>query len=40
VGDVREIEQDYIYWPLKYRRIAAQWRENSIWGQLFQQYQN
>ncbi len=36
---IGEIEQDYLYWPLKYRRIAAQWRENTAWGQLFQRYQ-
>ena len=35
---IGEIEQDYLYWPLKYRRIAAQWRENSAWGRHFQQY--
>jgi uncharacterized protein (DUF362 family) len=36
---IGEIEQDYLYWPLKYRRVAAQWRENTSWGQLFQKYQ-
>ena len=36
---IGEVEQDYLYWPLKYRRIAAQWREQTNWGQLFQQYQ-
>ena len=36
---IGEIEQDYLYWPLKYKRIAAQWRENTAWGQLFQHYQ-
>ena len=36
---IGEIEQDYLYWPLKYRRIAARWRENTAWGQLFQRYQ-
>ncbi len=36
---IGEIEQDYLYWPLKYKRIAAQWRENTAWGRLFQQYQ-
>ncbi len=36
---IGEIEQDYLYWPLKYRRIAAQWRESTAWGRLFRQYQ-
>jgi hypothetical protein len=36
---VSEIEQDYVYWPLKYRRIAAEWRANTTWGHLFQEYQ-
>jgi uncharacterized protein (DUF362 family) len=36
---IGEIEQDYLYWPLKYRRIAAQWRNETTWGQLFQRYQ-
>lgn len=34
-----EIEQDYLYWPLKYRQVAQQWRETTDWGELFQQYQ-
>ncbi len=36
---VGEIEQDSLYWPLKYRKIAAQWRDETGWGRLFQQYQ-
>ncbi|MFN2283667.1 MAG: DUF362 domain-containing protein, partial [Anaerolineae bacterium] len=36
---IGEIEQDYLYWPLKYRHIAARWCENTAWGQLFQRYQ-
>jgi len=36
---IGEIEQDYLYWPLKYRRIAARWRKETTWGQLFQRYQ-
>jgi uncharacterized protein (DUF362 family) len=36
---VSEIEQDYMYWPLKYRHIAAQWRATTPWGQLFEEYQ-
>ena len=36
---IGEIEQDYLYWPLKYRRIARRWREGTAWGALFGQYQ-
>jgi len=36
---IGEIEQDYLYWPLKYRGIAARWRTDTAWGQLFQRYQ-
>jgi uncharacterized protein (DUF362 family) len=36
---VSEAEQDYFYWPLKYKRIAKEWRANTAWGQLFQEYQ-
>jgi uncharacterized protein (DUF362 family) len=35
---IGEIEQDYVYWPLKYRGIAEHWRANTAWGQLFQRY--
>jgi uncharacterized protein (DUF362 family) len=36
---IGEIEQDYIYWPFKYRAIARRWRDSAPWGHLFQQYQ-
>jgi len=36
---IGEVEQDYMYWPLKYRHIAARWRAETTWGQLFQRYQ-
>jgi len=36
---IGEIEQDYMYWPLKYRRIAEHWRLTTNWGLLFQRYQ-
>ena len=36
---IGEIEQDYLYWPLKYRRIAEKWRMGTVWGQLFKKYQ-
>jgi hypothetical protein len=28
-----------MYWPLKYRHIAREWRETTSWGALFQEYQ-
>jgi uncharacterized protein (DUF362 family) len=36
---IGEVEQDYLYWPLKYRARADEWRETTTWGRLFQQYQ-
>ncbi|NLF76670.1 MAG: hypothetical protein GX573_13315 [Chloroflexi bacterium] len=36
---IGEIEQDYLYWPLKYRGIAHRWRNTTDWGRLFQRYQ-
>ena len=36
---IGEIEQDYLYWPLKYRGIAKRWRMDTEWGRLFRQYQ-
>ena len=36
---IGEIEQDYLYWPLKYKGIARRWRNDTAWGQLFQRYQ-
>ncbi len=36
---IGEIEQDYLYWPLKYKAVARKWRAGTRWGQLFQQYQ-
>lgn len=36
---IGEIEQDYLYWPLKYKNIARQWRGSTTWGALFQSYQ-
>ena len=35
---IGEIEQDYLYWPLKYRKIAARWRRETAWGGLFDKY--
>ncbi len=36
---IGEVEQDYLYWPLKYRAIAQRWRETTAWGALFERYQ-
>ena len=38
-GGVRKTEQDYLYWPLKYKAVAERWRKDTAWGQLFQEYQ-
>ena len=35
---VGEVEQDYLYWPLKYKSVAEHWRTATTWGQLFQKY--
>ncbi len=35
---IAEVEQDYMYWPLKYRGLAAKWRQETAWGKLFEQY--
>ena len=36
---IGEVEQDYMYWPLKYKAVAEQWRKETEWGALFQEYQ-
>jgi len=36
---VSEFNHDYIHWPLKEKHIYEDWRANTSWGQLFQQYQ-
>ena len=36
---IGEIEQDYMFWPLKYKAIAEDWRLHTEWGALFQRYQ-
>ena len=35
---IGEAEQDYMYWPLKFKRVAEHWRAETAWGKLFQQY--
>jgi hypothetical protein len=36
---ISEAEQDYFYWPLKYKRVTEEWQKNTKWGALFQRYQ-
>jgi uncharacterized protein (DUF362 family) len=36
---ISEAEQDYFYWPLKYKRVTKEWQANTEWGALFQRYQ-
>ncbi|MCX7984049.1 MAG: DUF362 domain-containing protein [Bacteroidetes bacterium] len=33
-----EIYHDYYRWPFKDKKVFEQWKENSQWGRLFQQY--
>jgi len=37
---ISEAEQDYFYWPLKYKKITREWQNGTEWGQLFQRYQD
>ncbi len=36
---IGEIEQDYIHWPVTYKKLAEAWRTGTAWGALFQRYQ-
>jgi uncharacterized protein (DUF362 family) len=36
---VSEFNHDYVQWPLKDRHIYEDWRANTAWGRMFQQYQ-
>ncbi len=36
---IGEFEQDGLYWPLKYKKVAEQWQAGTRWGRLFTQYQ-
>jgi uncharacterized protein (DUF362 family) len=36
---IGEFEQDSLYWPLKYKHVAAKWRRETEWGAMFEQYQ-
>jgi hypothetical protein len=29
---IGEVEQDYLYWPLKYKALACQRRETTDWA--------
>jgi hypothetical protein len=35
---ISEAEQDYFYWPLKYKRVTTNWQNNTEWGALFKSY--
>ena len=35
---IGEVEQDYLYWPLKYKAVAEKWRTTTSWGALFERY--
>jgi hypothetical protein len=34
-----EVEQDYLYWTLKYKGLAERWRTETEWGRLLQRCQ-
>jgi uncharacterized protein (DUF362 family) len=34
-----EAYHDYYRWPVRDRRVFSQWRKNSTWGRLFQEYE-
>jgi uncharacterized protein (DUF362 family) len=36
---IGEAEQDWMYWPLKFKHVAEKWRVETAWGELFQKYQ-
>jgi uncharacterized protein (DUF362 family) len=36
---IGEMEQDHMFWPLKYKAVAEKWREETTWGKMFQEYQ-
>jgi uncharacterized protein (DUF362 family) len=36
---ISAIEHDMIHWPLKEKHIYEDWRANTAWGRLFQEYQ-
>jgi uncharacterized protein (DUF362 family) len=35
---ISEAEQDYFYWPMKYKGVTKKWLNNTEWGALFQKY--
>jgi uncharacterized protein (DUF362 family) len=37
---ISEAEQDFFYWPFKYKHVTKQWLNNTEWGHLFQRYQH
>jgi uncharacterized protein (DUF362 family) len=37
---ISEFEQDYLYWPLKYKKTTLEWQKNTPWGELFKEYRS
>jgi uncharacterized protein (DUF362 family) len=35
---ISEAEQDYLYWPLKFKRVTKEWQDTTEWGALFKKY--
>ena len=36
---IGEVEQDYMYWPFKYKKVTETWQKTTPWGELFLKYQ-
>ena len=36
---IGEMEQDFMYWPFKYKKVAETWQKTTPWGELFLKYQ-
>ena len=35
---IGEVEQDYMYWPFKYKAVAEKWQKETTWGEHFLKY--
>jgi uncharacterized protein (DUF362 family) len=35
---ISEAEQDYFYWPMKYKKVTREWQNKTEWGALFLEY--
>jgi uncharacterized protein (DUF362 family) len=37
---VSEVSHDYVQWPMRFKRVADEWRANTAWGRLFGRYRS